>query len=497
MAFVELSLPGAAGWRKKSGNAAADHTDAAPRFPRLFAALQERRRSADTRRFPVSPVRRMGNRRRAERKGNQIRSLGGDFVKKRVFGTLLAAALLPACLPTVLASEPAIFQGHIADSMLTEEEPSIIQGRIVDGVPADSGDSAAPGILSAAGVFTVTFDPNGSGATCPISSKRVTDGRAYGQLPVPTRPGYRFLGWYADAPGLWINANTAAHLTADQTLYAQWEPLLYIVTLDPNGGTVRSGTLTVTEDGLYGELPVPSWGGHSFDGWFTALHGGSRVESGAAVLISGNHTLYALWTETAASDASQPAAGQYGVPSYLDTTDEGGWLFFDDVPVSSSYYNAVNWAVQRGITSGTSPYTFSPNDPCRAKHILTFLWRANGSPEPKSQNALPGFSGKSVLWASEQGLIVPDLYQPETPSTRAEAVTYLWKLAGSPKVSRGELSSSLNRFRDVSTDNACAQAVAWAVNRGITYGTTDTTFSPNRTCTRGQIVTFLYRCYTR
>ena len=100
------------------------------------------------------------------------------------------------------------------------------------------------------------------------------------------------------------------------------------------------------------------------------------------------------------------------------------------------------------------------------------------------------------MWAYENALIPRDyLYSDEDASTRSDAVTYLWKLAGSP-TEEASLKSIVSRFTDVSPESECAAAVAWALDKGITNGTTDTTFSPERVCTRGQIVTFLYRCYT-
>ena len=178
------------------------------------------------------------------------------------------------------------------------------------------------------------------------------------------------------------------------------------------------------------------------------------------------------------------------------------FLPFTDVPESSSYYQAVQWAVDRDITKGTSssPKKFSPSDPCAHNHILTFLWRANHSPQGSGNATFTGASAgtdfwRAALWAFGRGMISPDTYDGKKACTRAEAVTYLWQLAKSPAIRGEALTGVLDKFTDVSADDPCAQAVAWAVSMGITNGTTPTTFSPERTCTRGQIVTFLYRCY--
>lgn len=158
---------------------------------------------------------------------------------------------------------------------------------------------------------------------------------------------------------------------------------------------------------------------------------------------------------------------------------------FLDVSVGAYYAAPVQWAVEKGITAGTSATTFSPDNTCTTAQILTFLWRAKGSPAPtKSDSSVPGgqYYSDAANWALERGLT--DRFRADAPATRLATVTYLWKLAGSPAVTSG------TSFTDV-TENT--QAVAWAVKQGITKGTSDTTFSPSTTCTRGQIVTFLHR----
>ena len=160
---------------------------------------------------------------------------------------------------------------------------------------------------------------------------------------------------------------------------------------------------------------------------------------------------------------------------------------FTDVKSSDYYYDAVYWAVSKQITNGTSPTTFSPNDTCTQGHILTFLWRAKGEPAPAGTVRGTEYYTKAMQWAKEKGLTAAGL-SPHADCTRADVVTYLWKLAGSPNIKAAS-------FTDVDPDAACAQAVAWAVEQKITTGTSAATFSPDDTCTRGQIVTFLYRAY--
>ena len=165
---------------------------------------------------------------------------------------------------------------------------------------------------------------------------------------------------------------------------------------------------------------------------------------------------------------------------------------FADVASTAYYYDAVKWAVEKGITSGTSATTFSPDTTCTTAQILTFLWRANGSPEPAKAAAFTDVSAdayyaKAAAWAAEKGLVSGTTFGGDTPCTRIATVTYLWKLAGKPT------ASTTATFTDVSSAEDDMNAVSWAVEQGITSGTGATTFSPNSICTRGQIVTFLYR----
>lgn len=164
---------------------------------------------------------------------------------------------------------------------------------------------------------------------------------------------------------------------------------------------------------------------------------------------------------------------------------------FADVPQGAYYAQAVGWAVEKGITTGTGPSTFSPDSTCSTAEILTFLWRAVGSPAPDGASPFPdvaegAYYAQAAAWAREQGLVSGASFQGDRPATRSDTVTYLWKLAGSP-------AAPAAPFDDVPAGADYAAAVAWAVQEGITTGTGDTTFDPDAICTRGQIMTFLYR----
>lgn len=165
---------------------------------------------------------------------------------------------------------------------------------------------------------------------------------------------------------------------------------------------------------------------------------------------------------------------------------------FNDVKLTDWFADAVSWAVEKGITAGTSATTFSPADTCTRAQILTFLWRAVGSPKADMANSFEDVKStdyyyNAALWAKEKGMVSGSHFEGNTPCTRAYTVIYLWKNAGSPTVKPSDT------FADVDKNAEYAQAVAWALENGVTSGTSATTFSPNDTCTRGQIVTFLKR----
>ena len=170
--------------------------------------------------------------------------------------------------------------------------------------------------------------------------------------------------------------------------------------------------------------------------------------------------------------------------------------FFVDVSASDYYYDAVLWAVGKGITGGTSATTFDPSGNCTRAQAVTFLWRAAGSPAPKTK-VMPftdvpagSYYHDAVLWAMEQGITKgtsDTAFSPNTTCTRAQIVTFLWRSQKSPA------AGTANPFTDVKASAYYADAVLWAVKEDVTKGTTNTTFSPDANCTRAQIVTFIWR----
>ena len=231
------------------------------------------------------------------------------------------------------------------------------------------------------------------------------------------------------------------------------------VTVTPNDG-YRLDSLTVT-DSQGNELTLTDRGG----GKYTFTMPGSKV------------TVEASFAEIQAKPA----------------------ISFTDVSPGAYYYEAVLWAAENDITNGANAdgTMFSPNAPCTRAQAVTFLWRAAGSPAPKSgvnpfTDVQPGaYYYEAVLWAVENGITVgtsSSTFSPNVVCSRAQIVTFLWRSEGQPAASTG------SSFVDVSASAYYAGAVAWAVENGITVGTSSSTFSPNDDCTRAQIVTFLYRC---
>ena len=244
---------------------------------------------------------------------------------------------------------------------------------------------------------------------------------------------------------------------------------IYTLTFDTNGGSAISKvskTRGTTVD-LTGYTPTRD--GYTFDGWYSNRELTIKVTS---IKLTSNTTIYAKWT--AKSDMS-----------------------FTDVADKAYYRDAVEWAVENGITKGTTATTFSPNATCTRAQAVTFLWRAAGSPAPKPA-AMPfadvpvgSYYYDAVLWAVENGITKgtsDTTFSPNMTCSRAQIVAFLWRSKKSPA------AGTANSFADVKSTAYYADAVLWAVKENITKGTTSTTFSPDADCTRAQIVTFLWRC---
>ena len=243
------------------------------------------------------------------------------------------------------------------------------------------------------------------------------------------------------------------------------------LTFDTNGGSAID---KITKDsGTTIDLAAykPTRAGYTFAGWFSDK---ALTKAVTSVKLTANTTVYAKWTQNGGT-AQNP---------------------FVDVKEGAYYYDAVLWAVEQKITSGTSATTFSPDASCTRAQMVTFLWRAAGSPKvengknPFTDVQADAYYYDAVLWAVEKGVTSgtsATTFSPDATVTRGQTVTFLYRNAGSPEV------SGTMPFTDVEADAYYAKAVQWAVQQKITTGTSETTFSPMSDCTRGQIVTFLYR----
>ena len=191
--------------------------------------------------------------------------------------------------------------------------------------------------------------------------------------------------------------------------------------------------------------------------------------------------------------------GNTGGNSGTVTPSKPETLPFTDVEEGSYCYDAVRWAVEKGVTEGVSETSFAPNEPCTRGQAVTFLWRAAGSPAPESQEmpftnvAESSPYAKAILWAAENGVtkgVTETTFAPNQPCTRGQIVTFLYRSQGAPA------QAGSNPFTDVAEESPYLAGILWAAENGVTKGVTETTFAPNNTCVRGQIVTFLYRLWT-
>ena len=407
------------------------------------------------------------------------------------------------------------------------------------------------------GTFAVTFDTKG-GSTVPV--KNVLNGQKAIKPADPTREGYTFDGWYTEE----ACANPYDFATPVQnalTLYAKWTINQYTITFKPENGNEDT---TITQD--YG-TPVtapanPTKTGYTFAGWdravpatmpaenmtvtaqWTAVGSGSSGSSGGSSRED-REPSYAVSTpgktENGTVSVNPKNAGQGdrvtltvkpdpghvletltvldGKGKALPLTDKGGGMFtftmpngqvevkavfaaevktapFRDVPVDAYYYDAVKWAAEKGITTGQADGLFGSDRSCTRAQIITFLWRAAGSPVVNyamemGDVSADAYYAEAVRWALSRGITSGTgggAFSPDDACTRAQAVTLLARALSTK-------AGSAANFTDVPADAYYAQAVSWAVENGITTGVGGGRFDPNATCTRAQIATFLYRLY--
>lgn len=248
------------------------------------------------------------------------------------------------------------------------------------------------------------------------------------------------------------------------------------VSFNANGGYCLRSFKTLPADTAVGTLPTSTREGYVFVGWYT--EDGRRASE--AVIVSEDMLLTAEWAE------------QTIAPEEPDTA-------FLDVTAEDYFYDAVNWAVEQWITTGTGEGLFSPDQTCTRGQVVMFLWRAAGSPMPENTyNRFIDVSEEdyyynAVLWAVEQGITAGTSslrFAPAAPCTRAQVAVFLWNAKGRPAV-----ADTANPFGDVQPADYFHDAVLWAVQNWVTGGIGGGLYGSHAPCTRGQIVTFLYRAY--
>ena len=401
-------------------------------------------------------------------------------------------------------------------------------------------------------IVTVTNDGNGIGTATPSTAAAGTEIT----LTVMPSEEYHFKEWQVISGGVTIKDDKFLMPDSDVEVKAIFEkdappaPTEFIVTFDGNGGTPSVDSMTTTNQKLTSLPSASRSGSYSFDGWYTEKSGGTKITTDT--VFHAGTTVYAHWTytgggssnysyytikATAGTGGSITPSGNVSVREGRDKTftitpDKGytvsnvkidgrsigavkSYTFenvkrahtievrftraneFIDVPSDSYFYEAVMWAVENGVTTGVSASRFDPNGVCTRAQAVTFLWRTAGSPEPETRtmpfaDAPAGsYYYDAVLWAVENGITKgtsDTTFSPNDTCTRAQIVSFLWRSEKTP------VASSRNPFTDVKPGAYYLDAVLWAVESGITKGTTAIKFSPDADCTRAQIVTFLWRC---
>ena len=336
--------------------------------------------------------------------------------------------------------------------------------------------------------YTISYNlDNGTATGNPDSYTVESDAIT---LNTPTRPGYTFTGW--SGTGLDGENNMTVTIptgsTGERSYTAHWRyngggsggSSSYPITIP---GKTENGTVTVSprsaEKGDTVTITAKPDSGYQLDDLTVTDKNGKELK-----LTDKGNGKYTF---------TMPASKVEIKATFVKEVEASP---FSDVSTSAYYYEAVKWAQEKGITGGIGNGLFGPNQPCTRAQIVTFLWRAAGSPEPKAMSSFADVStdayyAKAVAWAVENGITTgtgDGKFSPDATCTRAQSVTFLVRAIG-------KLVDSKAEFSDVLTDSYYANAVAWAVENGVTNGIGDGLFGPDNSCTRAQIVTFLYRAY--
>ena len=337
--------------------------------------------------------------------------------------------------------------------------------------------------------YTITFD--GNGGTPSVTSMTTID-QKLPELPIATRSGrYSFDGWYTERNG-GTKITKATVFERDTTVYAHW------TYTGSTGGGVTTYPITV-KSAKNGDVTASHKSAAKGTTITLTVDPDKSYVLDTLTVLDGKDKEIKLTEKNGKYTFTMPAS-KVTVEAMFKASAPTGKNPFTDVPAGSYYEDAVIWAVDKGITTGTSATTFNPNGICTRAQAVTFLWRAAGSPAAKS-SAMPfadvkagSYYETAVLWAVENGITKgtsDTMFSPDATCSRAQIVAFLWRSEKSPA------AGTANPFADVKSTAYYADAVLWAVKEDITKGTTSTTFSPDADCTRAQIVTFLYRAFNK
>ena len=334
--------------------------------------------------------------------------------------------------------------------------------------------------------YTITFNVNGGSGTIP---SQTTSGQKLSSLPTATHSGrYSFDGWYTAASG-GTQITTAYVFSANTTVYAHWT---YTGGGGGGGGSYTPSYTVSVDKAENGTITVSPKSASKGDTVTITVKPDKGYELEMLKALDKDGDALKLTEKNGKYTFKMPSGKVTVKGSFVE---EAPVQIFKDVPTDAYYYEAVKWAAEKGITGGVGNGLFGPNQPCTRAQIVTFLWRAAGSPAPKHMSSFAdvpadAFYAKAVAWAVENGITGgtgDGKFSPDATCTRAQSVTFLYRAAGSPKVSGSA------EFGDVATNAYYADAVAWAAKNGITGGIGGGLFGSDNNCTRAQIVTFLYR----
>ena len=433
---------------------------------------------------------------------------------------------------------------------------SITGGKFTGTVINSESGTIAEDVSINALKFIVTFDNEGTRTTAIIDN-----GGKLNEPTVQTKEGYRFGGWYYDNSGSeakWVFGTDT--VTRAMTLTAKWVQT-YTVTFETSGGSAVD-PVTIDAGSTVSKPADPMKSGHNFGGWYTENTYENPYDFHAAV--TGSLTLYAKWNSIVYSDptyaVSAPTAenGKIAVsPRYaergervtitvtpdegyelesltvtdsrgneLTLTDKGDGRYtftmparrveikasfaetvevspFADVPNDAYYFEAVKWAAENGITGGVGNDRFAPEQPCTRAQIVTFLWRAAGSPVvnyrmPFTDVDEGAYYAEAARWAASTGIVTgltETTFGTDSVCTRAQAAAMIYRCAQAQ--GKGFTGAWMFHLPFTDVPEWAYESVAWCYMNGVTTGVSETAFAPGNDCTRAQIVTFLWRAFSK